>query len=672
VSYCGDEDGDVRRSGILSPPMLGFLCLSALSQVQSRPLPIGLSELHRLDLLPVYKTSIRIGSVTSYDRTGGNDDGFSGKYSFVRKEGSNLVLADLKGPGCIYRIHTPSPTDDPLEFYFDGEATPRISLPLRKLFSGEVAPFVRPLVDYAGGGYTCYVPIPFNRSCKILLRAPSFQFYDLNYAIYPEGAPVKSFDPKVFPKDRDDIERVRKVFSGGREADLTAYNVPTGTKLARHPFNATLAAGKAVTLYQTSQPGRIASLRIAPAEALAGKDRDILLRITWDGDKKPSILCPAGDFFGYAWGKPAMGACLLGTLGGVDYCNLPMPFKRGAKIELVSLRGGAPVAIHGEVVVGDTGRRSDEGEFYAVWRRENPTTEGKPYTYLETSGRGHIVGLALQAQGSEPGSTSFFEGDDVTMIDGEMAIHGTGSEDSFNGGWYDVPDRWDGPVARALSGCMLYQKPLGRTGGYRFFLGDAYSYRKSILQTIEHAPERNQGIADYCSVAYFYSENRPAMTLDVPSLVARKVSDPKRIIFSAHWTLPIMSFSFADATISRKSVPAGQGNERCLSMRSRGGDFFGPPFISFLCDLPAAGTYKVTIDAVKGPEQGVLQLFRDESPIGPQADLYSASPVRTNAIPMGEITVREGNNKIMFKIVGKNPASTTFGLDLINVVFVKV
>ena len=58
--------------------------------------------------------------VSSYDRTGGNDDGFSGKYSFIRKEGDALVIADLKGPGVIYRIWTPTPTDDYLEFYLDG------------------------------------------------------------------------------------------------------------------------------------------------------------------------------------------------------------------------------------------------------------------------------------------------------------------------------------------------------------------------------------------------------------------------------------------------------------------------------------------------------------------------------------------------------------------------
>jgi len=95
----------------------------------------AVEQLHRLDLLPRLKQSIRVGFVSSYDRTGGNDDGFSGKYSFVRKEAGGLVLADLKGPGVIHRIWTPTPTDDETEFYFDGESSPRIRLKFRDLFT---------------------------------------------------------------------------------------------------------------------------------------------------------------------------------------------------------------------------------------------------------------------------------------------------------------------------------------------------------------------------------------------------------------------------------------------------------------------------------------------------------------------------------------------------------
>ena len=56
----------------------------------------GMEDLYRLDLLPRFKPSLHVASVSSYDRSGGNDDGFSGKYSFVRKEPEGLVIADLQ------------------------------------------------------------------------------------------------------------------------------------------------------------------------------------------------------------------------------------------------------------------------------------------------------------------------------------------------------------------------------------------------------------------------------------------------------------------------------------------------------------------------------------------------------------------------------------------------
>ena len=289
--------------------ILVMLSLLAVAQISV----VGMAQLHRLDLMPAFKQTTTFGAVTSWDRSGGNDDGFIGKYSFVRKEGDNLVLADLTGPGCIYRIHTPTPTDDLLEFYFDGEAKPGISTTFRKLYSGTVAPFVKPFVDYAGGGYYCYVPIPFKKSCKIVLHAKNFQFYDLNFATYSSDALLTTFDQKAVTADTINLEKAKDVFNMFNPVELTQFNVPGGTTLEKKALEAAIKPGEVKTIFEAKKGGRIACLKLGPAEAFAGKNRDVLLKVTWDGDKKPAILCPVGDFFGYGWGKPATGARLVGT-----------------------------------------------------------------------------------------------------------------------------------------------------------------------------------------------------------------------------------------------------------------------------------------------------------------------------------------------------------------------
>ncbi len=458
--------------------------------------PVGIEELVRLDRLPAFRTAVKVGSVSSYDRSGGNDDGFSGKYSFVRKEADELVLADLKGPGVIYRVWTPTPTDDVIEFCFDGETKPRVAMKFRELFLGKQPAFPRPLVGSGVGGYFCYVPMPFAKSCVVRIRASKMQFYQINYALYGNEAPVATFDPAASAAELANRARACEVFDSAG-SDITRFNAPPGAKVQSTASAVSLEPNSTKSVFQSDRGGRILGLRVAPAEAIAGKARDLLLRIAFDGEE-PAVLCPLGDFFGYAWGQPAMQSLLAGTKGQTYYCYFPMPFDRRVRVEVVSERA-SPVELRVEVLHTAVPRTPQEGKFYALWRRENPTKLGEPYTLLDTEGRGHLVGVVLQAQGIESGKTLFFEGDDQTTIDGELTVHGTGSEDFFNGGWYDVPDRWEKRVSFPLSGCLGYAKHLGRTGAYRWFLGDAYAFRTGIRQTIEHAGEKNSISTDYAA-----------------------------------------------------------------------------------------------------------------------------------------------------------------------------
>src|SRR5262245_36744904 len=82
---------------------------------------------------------------TSYDRTGGNDDGFSTDHT-VRYVDPVIghVLLDAEGPGVLTRICIPfwgagmasqAPWDDyRLRFHFDDEPSPRIDLAMRDIF----------------------------------------------------------------------------------------------------------------------------------------------------------------------------------------------------------------------------------------------------------------------------------------------------------------------------------------------------------------------------------------------------------------------------------------------------------------------------------------------------------------------------------------------------------
>ena len=146
--------------------------IAASAQGESDP-PARVGEFLKIDRLAEFRQVQKVGSFSSYDRSGGNDDGFSGKDSFLRKEGDNgLVIAELQGPGAITRFWTPTPTDDPIEFYFDGEETPRITMPFSHVFHGTTGPFLGPLVYEGVGGHVSYVPLEFEKSIKVIIRVP--------------------------------------------------------------------------------------------------------------------------------------------------------------------------------------------------------------------------------------------------------------------------------------------------------------------------------------------------------------------------------------------------------------------------------------------------------------------------------------------------------------------
>lgn len=622
--------------------------------------PIGpFDNLTKPYLLPVLR-QVTVGGESSYDRTGGNDDGFSGKYSFLRKEGDTLVIADLKGPGVLLRLQTPTPTDLPLEFTFDGEAEPRIKAPFRDLFLGKTDGFPEPLVSHGVGGFTSYVPIPYARSLKVAYRGPLMNFYQIGYATLPEGTAVESWRPEMTAS----LEPALRLLKRTGE-DISASMAPPSASLRTMRAEGRLQPGGSLKLFEARKGGRIVGLRIGPASAIAGPDRAILLRITFDGMRTPAALCPAGDFFGAAWGDPAIRSLLIGTDGSMSYCYLPMPYARSARIELLSERSSGPaIPIEAEIVVADAPKRPDEGHFYAVWRRENPTTIGEPYTFVRAEGHGHVVGVALQAQGVEPGQTPFFEGDDQATIDGKLSVHGTGSEDYFNGGWYDVPGRWDGRRSLPLSGCMDYRKHLGRSAGYRFMLPDPVVYHRSLHYAIEHAPEKNNIPTDYASVTYLYADRAPEGAGIVPPAAERAVHEPKKVIIAAGWNVPLQAFSLQNATVRKGDRKVGERNVRALSVRAEGRDIFGDHFVQALCDVPADGLYRLTIEAIAGPEVGSVQWTLEEAPVGPKADLYAPTPaVRT--VALGTAPMRKGLNPVMLVLTPGQ--GNSIGLDLVTI-----
>ena len=632
--------------------LLSVLCISTVSYANGQNQTYRWSDevelLKRVDKLPAYRHNQLIEQESSYDRTGGNNDGFNGTYSFIRKEKEGLVLADFKGPGVVNRIWTPTPTNDTLLFYFDGEKVPRLKIRFMDLFSGEVYPFVKPVCGNEVGGYYSYIPIPFAKSLKIVFQGKQIMFHQIQYRMLP-GMKVESWNGNFSAADKNLLAEVNDIWAD-ISPSVDHYTTGLSANIRTEEKSFSIAPGEEVAFFEKTTSGRIVGFEIDGGPAFEGPYKDMILSAKWDNEPVEAIHAPLADFFGYAYGKPAMRSILMGRQGTSNYCYLPMPFDRSASMKLVyEKRSGVqqnPVSVNVKVYYNDNGRKEkEEGKLYALWRREKPDL-GQFHTFAETKGKGHYVGTIHQAQALRPGMTLFFEGDDTTYVDGKMRLHGTGSEDYYNGGWYALLDRWDRGISLPIHGSLDYSLPMARTGGYRFFLSDKLTFEKEIYHGMEHGEVANNFPVDYTSVAFFYAA-QPLKERMEPTVDLREVYYPEKHIY-----FPQLM-----------EITLGQGIEAIFGRGLMLTSFGEGQVRVMLTDVPE-GNYKVLLNYHEKPDGADIQVWQRQKQLSGWISTKAAKETFKENVHIGDIQLTPQTNSITFH-VKNNGKGDQFELNLI-------
>jgi hypothetical protein len=115
--------------------------------------------------------------------------------------GRSHVLADIKGAGTIDRLWMTIEDRSPdalrglrLEMFWDGAATPAVSVPLGDFFlhgAGEMVPMETALLaSPEGRSFVSYIPMPFRKGARVVVTNESAKqvnliFYDINYRSLP-------------------------------------------------------------------------------------------------------------------------------------------------------------------------------------------------------------------------------------------------------------------------------------------------------------------------------------------------------------------------------------------------------------------------------------------------------------------------------------------------------
>jgi Protein of unknown function (DUF2961) len=493
--------------------------LALLLTAQDRPapnpgyLPSGSPvDLHELDRLARLRDPrARVVGFSSYDRKGGNDDGFNGTYSKIRVEDGNSVLAELDGPGVIQRIWTTHTSgeqpglldrkNEHIKIYLDGQAKPALDVPLEAIFSGKHPHFPRPLVMEGTGGYVSYVPIPFRSGCKVVVEGQGVRFYQIGILALPSADGIVTFTDEPSDAVRADLDKANSLWAAPETYESEA--------LAKSPIAEYAVEGIARSehLFELPPgPATIRSIELEPTAETVDAWRAARLRLVWD--QAPEHEAGVDLPFEYAFGTlpAAIGfqSLLVGQKGNVWYNRFPMPYRRQA-----SLRIDADRPIRGKIRVRfQKGIEADAGYLRASYRQALPTRPKEDFVWLKEEGRGHFAGVLMSTQGRAK-LPFWLEGDDRFTVDGKLTIHGTGSEDFFNCGWYALKGRLDGPGAYASHGFPIYRSPeneVWQAAAYRWNVADPVPFSKSITAGIEHGGE-NQFEADYRAGVFWYSEH---------------------------------------------------------------------------------------------------------------------------------------------------------------------
>jgi len=278
-------------------------------------------------------------------------------------------------------------------------------------------------------------------------------------------------------------------------------------------------------VFSATGPGVVTHIWFTIAAESVNHLKEIVLRMYWDENSKPSVETPIGDFFGLNLGiyNVYQSAFLNCSSIRALNCYFAMPFRRSARIAVANEGAKKIAAFYSNIdyqLVPELPERSLY--FHAQYRQATPNRavtypsadkELNPdgasnYVFLETQGRGHLMGVTLgwlQNRDEWMG-----EGDEMIYIDGEAkpSIIGTGSEDYVCGAWNfgGFLNLKAAPFAHLYNGAHLIlaeERLGGRYCIYRWHADNPVTFKKSIKHTIDHGHAYNRGDCFY-SVGYWY------------------------------------------------------------------------------------------------------------------------------------------------------------------------
>jgi hypothetical protein len=408
--------------------------------------------------------------------------------------------------------------------------------------------------------------------------------------------------------------------------------------------------------------------------------QEMLMRIYYDGDDRPGVEAPVGDFFANCFGERREVISLPVIVEDADSynCFWHMPFRKSIRIEIVNQSAKRISLLYYNIDwIKKDSLPEDTPYFYAQYKQEYPVEQGHDYVILDTKGKGHYVGIVLAVRTRSP--SWFGEGDEKIYIDGEekASIWGTGTEDYFLSAWglqttstpyFGTPyfDQW-GIVG-------------GHTSAYRWHINDPIIFNTSIKVTIEHygwiSPDENPEYRshswnerqdDYSSVAFWYQTGRPTFAARAPHGSERTLPSLDTIIYAV---------DFADADHHGR----GEADVQQLLLYDRGQLLYKPEgpgddedrvdsggaWVEIPFTVKEKAPLRLLLNATRSYDFGRYEATLNGIRLGGVLDFYHAETENWE-YHLLDFWPEPGEYRLRLTCVGRNPLSTGHWLGLESV-----
>ena len=253
-----------------------------------------------------------------------------------------------------------------------------------------------------------------------------------------------------------------------------------------HPYDI-LKAGESKVLLNVQGMGIITRMWFTIQDRSPQMLRSLKIEMFWDGEVKPAVSAPFGDFFGNGLGRMVAheNALFANPEGRSFNCFIPMPFKTAAKV-VVTNEGSNDLNMLfydiNFVVIKEW--NPENLYFHCFWNRDTATTPGVDYTILpKTEGKGRFLGVNFGVIGNPVYQKSWWgEGEVKMYIDGDgefPTLTGTGTEDYIGTAW------GQGAFINSFTGCLVADTEKDQWTFYRYHIPDPVMFKNDLRVTIQ-------------------------------------------------------------------------------------------------------------------------------------------------------------------------------------------